>query len=230
MTAPFDETDFVDRDLQAGQTARATPSALLPAAHAAIASRPPTREELEAKVGETHNRIEELRRAQEELERERAALEEARRRRQEFETGRVEMQQHLARGVGLLEKAEFDARREAEQMAKTLAGFRDALAKVEAIQEASWTQANWNTELTRALTTLENARMEWNSARLKWTLLNGEAAPGLEGPLGAEAQPADQLAKLGFWGLCKVGLGLTWPLAVVAAVALGVLVAILVRR
>ena len=209
MSAPFDETDFIDRDLQTGQPSRAT--APLSAANA-IAGRPPTREELDAKVGEAHNRITLLKREQEELERERATLEEARRRRQEFETGRVEMTANLVRGIGLLEKAEFEARRQA-------------------IVEESWTAENWNTELTRALTTLENARMEWNSARLKWTRLSGEAAPAPESaPHGAAGRSEDFLTQRGFGQLCKLGLALTWPLALVAALALVVTLILLLRR
>lgn len=228
MSAPFDETDFIDRDLQTGQPTRV--AAPLPTAHA-IAGRPPTREELDAKLGEAQNRITLLKREQEELERERATLEEARRRRQEFEMGRVEMTAHLVRGIGLLEKAEFEARRDAEQMAKTLAGFRDALEKVQAIVEENWTTENWSTELTRALTTLENARMEWNSARLKWTRLSGEETPASGAAVdGAAERSEDLLKQRGFGQLCKIGLALTWPLALVAALALTVMVILLLRR
>jgi len=125
------------------------------------------------RVDEVKTKLAELKRAQEQLERERAALEEARRRRAEFQNGREEMLHHLTRGSAILEESVFTARREAEQMSKGLADLREALAKVEVLREDSWTQENWNTELTRALTTLENARMEWNSARLKWPVLDG---------------------------------------------------------
>jgi DNA repair exonuclease SbcCD ATPase subunit len=216
----FDETDFVDRDLQAAQKAQAL-AAALPPGPANVAPRPPTRQELEVKVTQTQSRIIELKRAQEELERERAALDEARRRRQEMEAGRAEMVEHLTRGIGLLEKAEFDARRSAEQMAKTLEGFRQALGAVQAIKEDTWTQENWTTELTRALTAVENARMEWNSARLKWPILNGEAAvPANQGDDPASAARGVWLGQRSFLGLCKVGFALTWPLAVVALAAL----------
>ncbi len=229
MTAPFDETDFVDRDLQSARTARvAAPSG---GAVSAVASRPPTREELENKVGETQQRIVELKRTQEELERERTALEEARRRRQEFETGRGEVLQQLTRGVALLEQAEFQARRDAEQMAKTLAGFREVLAKVQAIHEETWTTENWNVELTRALATVENGRMEWNAARLKWTLLDGASANAAAPPGEAPAAAAPQwLDGRGFWPLCRAGLALTWPVAVAVLLALVTLVVLLWRR
>src|SRR6266496_6492821 len=171
MASEFDESDFVDGDFQA---AKKSPfAAPLPGS----ASRPPTREELDSRVSETQQRLMELKRAQEELERERAALEEARRRRTEFQTGREEMLEGLTRSVGFLEEAEFNARRDAEQMAKTLGELRAALTKVQSIHEEIWTQENYNVEVTRALTIIDNGRMEWNAARLKWALLNGPAAP-----------------------------------------------------
>ena len=118
-------------------------------------SRAPTREEVEARVSDMHTTLSELRRAQQELERERADLEETRRRQTEFTKGRQEMEQHLTRGIGLLEEAEFAARRDAEQMAKALVDLREALVKVQSVHEESWTRDNFNTELTRALTAIE---------------------------------------------------------------------------
>src|SRR5207247_5102279 len=128
---------------------------------------------VDLKVTEAQQKLTELKRAQEELERERASLEELRRRQAELQTGRQEMIHNLTRGLGLLEEAEFTARRDAEQMAKAIGDLRDALTKVEAIHEETWTKDNFNVELTRALTAIENARMEWNGARLKFSVLSG---------------------------------------------------------
>src|SRR5437763_14376979 len=121
MASQFDEAGFVDSDFVATQQKSfassefATAPARARALHTPM-NRPLSREEIESKVNETQARLAELKRAQEELERERAALEEARRRRIEFQNGREEMLHHLTRGVGLLEEAEFSARRDAEQM------------------------------------------------------------------------------------------------------------------
>jgi hypothetical protein len=153
-----------------------------------------------------------------------------RRRQTEFQTGRQEIIQQLTRGVGLLEEAEFAARRDAGQMVKTLEDFRVALAKVQAIHDETWTKENFQMELTRALTTIENARMEWNSARLKLPVLAGEnqAAPAAAEKTAAPAVPS--LADLNFLQLCKIGLAFTWPLLVVALGALGIFIAILARK
>src|SRR5580698_4900499 len=123
MASEYDPAEFVDSDFQA---ARKAPYSGTVAA-AAASSRAPSREEVDSKVGETHQKLAELKRIQEELERERAGLEETRRRQMEFQAGRQETIQNLTRGVGLLQEAEFAARRDAEQMAKSLLEMKEAL-------------------------------------------------------------------------------------------------------
>jgi len=224
MAAEYDASEFVDPDLTPPSSPYAAASSL-----ASALQRAPTREEVDSKVAEAQQKLAELKRAQEELERERAALEETRRRQIEFQTGRQEMIQHLTRGLGLLEEAEQNARHEAEQMARSLAAFREALTRLQAIHEESWTRDNFNVELTRALTTIENARMEWNSARLKFPVLNQSGASARAAP-AAPSAPAWPLAEQSLADLCKLGLALTWPLALVAALALGVFIAVLLTR
>ena len=74
MGSDYDPTDFVDRDFQAHKapTALANPAAATPL-------RAPTREEVDTRVVEAQQKLAELKRVQEELERERSSLEETRR-------------------------------------------------------------------------------------------------------------------------------------------------------
>ena len=192
--------------------------------------RAPSREEVDSRVAEAQQKLAELKRAQEELERERASLEETRRRQIEFQTGRQEMIQNLTRGIGLLEEAELNARRDAQQMAKTLAEFKDALEKIQSIREETWTKDNFQVELTRGLTALENARMEWNGARLKFDILSAPAPtpqePGSAGPAGT----VPTLGGQSFSDLCRLGFALTWPVALAVIVVGVLLVALLLRR
>jgi hypothetical protein len=224
MATQYDATEFVDTDFQAHKSPYAAPT---PAA-ATASLRAPTREEVEVKVTEAQQKLVALKRAQEELERERSTLEELRRRQMEFQTGRTELVQQLARGLGLLEEAEFAARRDAEQMAKSIGEMRDALGKVQALHEAGWTQDNFNVELTRALTTIENARLEWNGARLKFPVLSGPATATAADPKTRPTAVA-LMADKSFGQLCRLGLALTWPLATIALAALGVLIFVLLR-
>jgi hypothetical protein len=223
MAAEYDSTEFVDTDFQTHKSPFAATSASDPL-------RAPTRDEVDRKVVEAQQKLAELKRAQENLERERSSLEELRRRQSEFQTGRQEMIHNLTRGLGLLEEAEFNTRREAEQMVKTIADFRDALTKIEAVRDETWTKENFSTELTRALTAIENARMEWNTARLKLPALSPEALKKTEVETAPQKIAPSPLASLSFGQLCKIGLAMTWPLVLVGLVALGVFIAILVRH
>lgn len=223
MASQYDATEFVDTDFQAHKS----PQSATATALAGAISRAPSREEVDSKVAEAQQKLAELKRAQEELERERSALEEVRRRQMEFQKGRQETIHDITRGLGLLQEAEFNSRRDAEQMAKALTDLGEALKKVEAIHEETWTKDNFSLELTRALTAIENARMEWNSARLKFPVLSGLAAE----PANSETKPAMvPIAEMSFGKLCKLGLALTWPLVLVALVALGVFAAVLFSR
>jgi hypothetical protein len=225
MASEYDPAEFIDSDFQ---TARKNPFSSAVSAQAA-AGRAPSRDEVDSKVGEAQQKLAELKRAQEELERERAGLEETRRRQIEFQTGRQETVQNLTRGVGLLEEAEFAARRDAEQMARSLADMRAALNKVEATNEASWTRENFAVELTRGLAVVENARMEWNSARLKFPILAGATATdSTPAPAQRELPASSPLTGQSFGQLCKLGFAFTWPI-LLALVGIAVLLAILLQ-
>ena len=172
-------------------------------------SRSTDREELDTQSVDLQKRVTDLSRELEEVERERVTVEESRRRFANFETGRDEMLQELTRGLGLLEEAEHDARRNAEQMSKTIIDIRETLNKVEKLEDIDTNRDDWKVQLTRNLTTLENARMEINSAKLKWPILTQmpEESEALEGQ-GATTGGTPQ----SFGQLCLMGLALTWPL------------------
>ncbi|NBV20748.1 MAG: hypothetical protein EBS05_01955 [Proteobacteria bacterium] len=225
MSSEFDNSEFVDSDVLTTARPVARPVTMSDPA----TSRPPSREELDLKVSDAQQQLAELKRRQDELERARADLEESRRRRVELQTGREEMLHHLARGLVLLEEAELKSRRDAEQMAKSLTGLRESLAKVQAVNEDSWTADNYNVELTRALTAIENARMEWNGARLKWSVLDGALASSSSSPdTGPAKIQGHFFGAQSFPELCRLGFALTWPVAV--AVLLGSVLLLLFKK
>lgn len=210
----FEGTDFEDTDYS-----KPRPSG--------VTGRAPTREELDSQLTGTQQQLAKLRETQEQLERARIALEEMRRRRSEFSAGLAEMRQQLTRGEGLLQKAELDARREAEQLARSLEGLRAALQTLEPLNDSAWTDENWEQELTRGLTAIENARLEFNGARLKWPVLDGALEPArgdaaAAGPGGLAAIPTAQWMRIGF--------AITWPLALVALIAVIATVVLVLRR
>jgi hypothetical protein len=225
MSSDFDATEFVDGDFHAHKSPHSAASPGPVQSH-----RAPTRDEVDSKVALAQQKLAELKRVQEDLERERVALEETRRRQIEFEQGREEMIQNLTRGLGLLQEAEFNARRDAEQMGKALADLRDALTKIQAINQDTWTKNNFSVELTRGLTTLENARMEWNSAQLKFPVLSGTVPAGNAAGPASKGGPAPLFEHYAFGDLCRLGFALTWPVAAVLLVGLIVLGVMLLGR
>ncbi len=182
------------------------------------------REELDTQSVDLQKRVTDLSRELEVVERERVTVEESRRRFANFETGRDEMLQELTRGLGLLEETEHDARRNAEQMSKTIIDIRETLEKVEELEDIDTNRDDWKVQLTRNLTTLENARMEINSAKLKWPILTQvpEDPETLENQ-GASTGGASQ----SFGQLSLMGLALTWPLVLLG---LAIFVYILINQ
>jgi DNA repair exonuclease SbcCD ATPase subunit len=223
MSSDYDAAEFIDGDFEG----RPSPHSV---GAAAQGPRAPTRDEVDSRVTETQQKLAELRRAQEQLERERVALEETRRRQAEFQTGRQEMLQNLTRGVDLLQEAEFASRRDAEQMSKSLVDLREALTRLQTIKEETWTQENFSVELTRALTAIENARMEWNTARLKFEVLSMPSAEAQKPALDPDAAQVPTLLNCSFVKLCKLGFALSWPVAAVLLLGVLILLGLQLRR
>jgi hypothetical protein len=220
----IDGTDFVDTDLRPSPAPapRPTPGGSGPVGRA------PTREELDSQLTATQQELTRLREAQEQLERAKAAVEEMRRRRSEFHTGREEMLQGLIRGVGLLEQAEHNLRRDAQQMSRTLEGLRSALTQVQTLNEQTWTDTSWETELSRGLATIENARMEYSQARLAWPILDGKAPAAAADPGAPAAAP--NLAGMGLGQLARLGLAFNWPILVLGIGIIALAVVLAVKR
>jgi len=76
---------------------------------------------------------------------------------------------------------------------------------------------DWKVNLTRSLTVIENARMEMNAARLKWSLLTDQAdEENMERDSPAPSfglTPPKSLGQIFLWGLA-----LTWPLLLLGTV------------
>jgi chromosome segregation ATPase len=210
MASDIDPTEFVDTDVTAASDHGPAPS----------------REELDTRSADVQDKLAELERRRSQLEKERTEVEEARRRRAELAHGHQEMLHHLTRGVAILQEEAITTRREADQMAKSLNALQHALENVSAIDQDKWNESNWVNELTKALTAVENARHEWNSARQKWPRLDGVAKEAIRQPNGMMPPPRLTLTDQSFGQLCRLGFALTWP---VAAALLAVLTVLLFR-
>ena len=220
-------TDFVDTDFRTSSGSLPRPAE----AHfqaATAAGRAPTREELDDQLTATQQELVRLREAQNQLERAKSAVEEMRRRRAEFQTGREEMLHSLIRGVGLLDQSEQSLRRDSQQIGRTLEDLKTALTQVQSLNEQVWTDSTWETDLSRSLATIENARMEYTKARLSWPILEGQGAIGASD--NPPLTPASNLADLSKSQLARVGLALNWPVLLLALGVFALTVVIALKR
>ncbi len=220
------DTEFHDEDLP-----KTTPfPGLAPVAagvvKGAAASVAPSTEQLTAEVTDRAQQLVALRERQTQIERAKAELEELRRRRAEFDTGRGEMRDRLTRSISLLEQAELSARREAEQLVKSLGSLRVAADAVQQLSEKAWSADNWHRDLSRDLAVIENARNELNSASLTWPVLAGNSGPA--GPGAAAGKPT--LESMSFLQLARLGLAFTWPLLLLGFLGFAALAVLLLRK
>ncbi|HVM61883.1 MAG TPA: hypothetical protein VMV72_13555 [Verrucomicrobiae bacterium] len=136
---------------------------------------PPHRAEVDSKLEQARDHLLALRRQQEDLERQKGELEELRRRQEEYSRGRAEITDKLARGLVALERQEIESRRLAESCVATTLSFREYVDQIGQINDTEWNSGNVGEELSKALATIESARLEYNRAYAKLDCLNPAA-------------------------------------------------------
>jgi hypothetical protein len=131
-------------------------------------------EHLDTQVQKAQEQLLQLKRQQEQIEKQKRELEELSRRQEELERGRAEMSDKLARSLVILEREGYDSQKKLEQLRATHESFTQHLQHVEAIDPKSWNPADLHKELSRALSTVDDARAEFSQQRSR--LQTGEDA------------------------------------------------------
>lgn len=165
----------------------------------------PSAEEINSKVQEAQEQLLSLKRQQEEIERQKRELEDLSRKQREFEEGRREVQEKLTRGLVVLERQEFDIKREAEQIQIVRQNFSEQLVQIEAIDPTAWSSGNLNEELTRSLAKIDQAQALYAQARARL-----EAMRRLVDEEGGEAE-ADRENGNDYFTMFKVGFAYSLP-------------------
>src|SRR4029434_4131490 len=120
---------------------------------------------LDSQVQKAQEQLLHLKRQQEQIEKQKRELEELSRRQEELEHGRAEMTDKLARALVVLEREAYNAQKRLEQLRATRESFGQHLELIEAIDPKSWNPADLHKELSRALSTVEDARTEYGEQR-----------------------------------------------------------------
>jgi chromosome segregation ATPase len=176
---------------------------------------PVAREELNSHLEQAREEIQSLQRKKEELERAKGELEEMRRRHDEFARGRVEIVEALNRSLIVLEHEQVESQRMLDLIARTRQTFKEQLGHVEKLTDAHWNSENLKSELSKALATIETARMEFNRACLRIDVLQTKPEDLPETPLEKFSGPANPLERIGFGQAMKLGFAFSLPLLVI---------------
>src|SRR5437660_2106464 len=122
-------------------------------------------EHLDSQVQKAQDQLLQLKRQQEQIEKQKRELEELSRRQEELEHGRAEMADKLTRSLVVLEREGYNAQSRLEQLRAMRESFGQHLELIEAIDPKSWNPSDLHKELSRALSTVEGARVEFGQQR-----------------------------------------------------------------
>ena len=160
-----------------------------------------------------------LKRQSEQIEKQKRELEELSRRQEELERGRAEMTDKLSRSLVILEREGYDSQKKLEQIRATHESFTQHLQLLEGIEPKSWNPAELPKELSRALSTVDDARTEFSQQRSRLEAGNSDQSPDLDLPETSAA-----LSGLGggksFAQWMQIGFAITLPLIIFGMIAL----------
>jgi chromosome segregation ATPase len=175
-------------------------------------------EHLDNQVQKAQEQLLQLKRQQEQIEKQKRELEELSRKQEELERGRAEMSDKLTRALVVLEREAYDAQKRLEQLRAMRESFGQHLELIDAIDPKSWNPAELHKELSRALSTVEGARVEYTQQRSRLQATDdsegGEALPEIE---------SDSVSGVGGRSLAQwfqIGLAFSLPLIIFGFVAL----------
>src|ERR1043165_7687023 len=173
-------------------------------------------EHLDSQVQKAQEQLLQLKRQQDQIEKQKRELEELSRKQEELERGRAEMGDKLTRSLVVLEREAYDAQKRLEQLRAMRESFGQHLELIEAIDPKSWNPADLHKELSRALSTVEGARVEFTQQRSRLQATGeGEENTGL-----AEIEPVFSSGGRSILEWMKIGFAFSLPLIVFGFIAL----------
>jgi predicted RNase H-like nuclease (RuvC/YqgF family) len=173
-------------------------------------------EHLDSQVQKAQDQLLQLKRQQDQIEKQKRELEELSRKQEELERGRTDMSDKLTRSLVVLEREAYDAQKRLEQLRAMRESFGQHLELIEAIDPKSWNPADLHKELSRALSTVEGARVEFaqQRSRLQATGEGEEAEPLVN------VEPVFSSAGRSVLQWIKIGFAFSLPLIVFGFIAL----------
>jgi DNA repair exonuclease SbcCD ATPase subunit len=178
---------------------------------------PAPTDDFEGKLQEAQQQLEYLQQQRQLLERQKAEMDELTRRKEEFISGQIELSERLSNSITAIDRELFELRQELEDLEQTRQSFAAHLDRLENIEPESWPKETLSQELNRALTMLDQAEDEFDSAVDHFA--NGRTR-GIfgNGPAGATRKQA-KAASSDFVTNMKNGLAFNLPVVVLGGIA-----------
>ena len=173
--------------------------------------------ELGDQVQAVRAELESLKQKQEEIEREKSRLEELKRRQDELDTGRSEMLDKLTRSLVVVQREVEETQKRLEQLHTIYNAFTQHLRQLESINARGWNSAELPRELSKAISSVEDARAEYIKAQAK--ISSEPAVNEVSTQAGLEGDYA-MYEDRGFFYWLKSGFAFTLPIQVLAAIGL----------
>lgn len=176
----------------------------------------PTSDELHDQVDKAQAALAELKRKSEQLERDKQRLEELSRRQDQLQAGRAEMIDKITRSMVVLERETQEADKRLDQLHGIRESFNSHLRAMETIDPKAWVGMDLSKELSKALSSVEDARSEYNRAVPK---LSSDAEPAQGGGSVGDYDDYEPGEK-GFLYWLVAGFAFTLPIQVIGVLGL----------
>ena len=175
---------------------------------------------LDSQVQKAQEQLLQLKRQQEQIEKQKRELEELSRRQEELERGRAEMADKLTRSLVVLEREAHETQTRLEQLRAMRESFGQHLGLIEAIDPKSWNPTDLHKELSRALSTVEDARTEYSQQRSRLQA-TGDGADDTLPDVASDISEFNGGRSFGQW--MQIGFAFSLPLIIFGLIALFVL-------
>jgi len=179
-------------------------------------------EHLDSQVQKAQEQLLQLKRQQEQIEKQKRELEELSRRQDELEHGRAEMADKLTRSLVVLEREGYNAQSRLEQIRAARESFGQHLELIEAIDPKSWNPSDLHKELSRALSTVDEARSVYNEQRSRLQAAGGNEGEASLPDVGTDSYESNDGRSFSQW--FQIGVALTLPLIIFGAIALALFI------
>jgi DNA repair exonuclease SbcCD ATPase subunit len=181
-----------------------------------------TPEHLDSQVQKAQEQLLQLKRQQEQIEKQKRELEELSRRQDELEHGRAEMADKLTRSLVVLEREAYNAQSRLEQIRAARESFGQHLELIEAIDPKNWNPSDLHKELSRALSTVDEARSVYNEQRSRLQAAGGNEGEASLPDVGTDSYESNDGRSFSQW--FQIGVALTLPLIIFGAIALALFI------